>query len=89
MARLANTDRLAQPEATESLEQVLIRAMIRCLRNTPPKLRTGARRHAEIIAHLEDLLAANQDRPLYLAEICATTGGSEGTFGFAATSVSV
>ena len=31
------------------------------------------------MAQLEELLAANHDRPLYLAEICAATGVSERT----------
>jgi AraC-like DNA-binding protein len=78
LARIAPA-RLAQPEATRSLEQALIRAMIRCLTGTPLEVRTATRRHTEIIARLENLLAANQDRPLYLAEICATTGVSERT----------
>jgi AraC-like DNA-binding protein len=79
--RLANAapDKSARPEVTGSIEQALIRAMIRCLRSTPLPMRTAARRHAEIIARLEYLLAANKDRPLYLTEICATTGVSERT----------
>jgi hypothetical protein len=32
-----------------------------------------------VIARLDELLAANQDRSLYLAEICAATGVSERT----------
>jgi len=59
---------LAQPEVAKSLERALIDAMIQCMATS-----------AEIIARLEDLLAANHDRPLYLAEICATTGVSERT----------
>jgi hypothetical protein len=35
--------------------------------------------HAAVIARLDELLAANQDRSLYLAEICAATGVSERT----------
>jgi AraC-like DNA-binding protein len=80
-ARLAVTapDALAQPEAAKPLERALIDAMIQCVANSSLEMGTAARRHAEIIARLEDLLAANRDRPLYLAEICATTGVSERT----------
>jgi len=70
---------LAQPEVAKSLERALIDAMIQCMATSSLEMRTAARRHAEIIARLEDLLAANHDRPLYLAEICATTGVSERT----------
>jgi AraC-like DNA-binding protein len=69
----------AQPEVAKSLERALIDAMIQCVTSSPLKMRAAARRHAEIIARLEDLLAANRDQPLYLAEICATTGVSERT----------
>ena len=81
VARLAKAapDGLAQPEVAGPLERALIQAMIRCLTSTPLEMRAATRRHAEIIARLEDLLAANRDRPLYLAEICATTGVSERT----------
>ena len=79
--RLAETtpNRLAQPEVATSLERALIDAMIQCVTSTPLEMRATTRRHAEIIARLEDLLAANRDRPLYLGEICATTGVSERT----------
>ena len=70
---------LAQPEVAKSLERALIDAMIQCMATSSLEMRTAARRHAGIIARLEDLLAANHDRPLYLAEICATTGVSERT----------
>ena len=70
---------LAQPEVVKSLERALIDAMIACAASSALEMGTAARRHAEIIARLEDLLAANRDRPLYLAEICATTGVSERT----------
>jgi AraC-like DNA-binding protein len=80
-ARLARTApaRLPQPEVARALERALIDAMIKCLTSTPLEIRATTRRHAEIIAWLEDLLAANRDRPLYLAEICATSGVSERT----------
>jgi AraC-like DNA-binding protein len=80
-SQLAKTapDRLAHPEVAKSLEQALIHTMIRCLTGTPVHARAANRRHSAIIARLEDLLSANHDRPLYLAEICAATGVSERT----------
>jgi len=80
-ARCAETapNALAQPEVVKSLERALIDAMIACVARSGLEMGTAARRHAEILARLEDLLAANRDRPLYLAEICATTGVSERT----------
>jgi AraC-like DNA-binding protein len=80
-ARFAETlpNRLAPPEIATSLERALVDAMTQCVTSTPLEMRAATRRHAEIIARLEDLLAANRDRPLYLAEICATTGVSERT----------
>ena len=80
-ARLAVTapNTLAQPDVAKPVERALIDAMIQCVTSTRLEMRAATRRHAEIIARLEDLLAANRDRPLYLAEICATTGVSERT----------
>ena len=80
-ARVAKTaaTRLSQPEVARPFERTLIDAMIKCLTSRPLEARATTRRHAEIIASLEDLLAANRDRPLYLAEICAATGVSERT----------
>jgi AraC-like DNA-binding protein len=69
---------LAQPEAVRALEQALLHAMITCLSdNAPVQMDTGALRHAAIIARFEEVLAANYDQPLYLAEICAAIGASE------------
>jgi transcriptional regulator GlxA family with amidase domain len=39
----------------------------------------GGHHHAAVIARFEELLAANHEQPLYLAEICAATGVSERT----------
>jgi AraC-like DNA-binding protein len=62
------------------LEQELIHAMIMCLNDGTPVVESrGAHHHSEIIGRFETVLAANQGRPLYLAEICAATGVSERT----------
>jgi AraC-like DNA-binding protein len=62
------------------LEQALLHAMVMCL-NEAATVQTGwgVLRHVAIIARFEELLAANYDRPLHLAEICAAIGASERT----------
>ena len=55
-------------------------AMIRCLtEDVPEKTGNGAAHRLAIMTRLEEFLAANYDRPVYLAEICAATGASERT----------
>jgi AraC-like DNA-binding protein len=81
-ARLARTspERLAHPEVAHALEQKLLHAMIHCLADGSGVEASDANlRHAATLARLECLLAANCDRPLYLAEICTTIGVSERT----------
>jgi AraC-like DNA-binding protein len=70
----------AQPEVARALEQTLLHVMIRCLTDGAPDERiVGNRRHVAITGRLEDLLMANRDRPLYLAEICSEIGVAERT----------
>jgi len=71
---------LDQPEPVRALEQALLHTLITCISgNLPGRADAGAYRHALIVARLEDLLAANQDRPMYLAEICTAIGVAERT----------
>jgi AraC-like DNA-binding protein len=71
---------IALPEPARALEQALLHAMIMCLNDGDPlQSSSGALRHSAIIARFEEVLAANYDRPLHLAEICAATGASERT----------
>lgn len=71
---------LARPAVAHSLEQALVHAMVRCLADGSGVEASGSgRRHTATLTRLEDLLAANLDRPLYLAEICTTIGVSERT----------
>lgn len=71
---------LAHPEVARSLEQTLLHLLIRCLSDTlPVESSAGTRRHAATLVRLEEQLAANYDRPLYLAEICTAIGVSERT----------
>jgi AraC-like DNA-binding protein len=83
--RLAKTtpDLLAQAEVARALEQALIHAMITCLTDgTSVEMSPTARHHAAVVARFEELLAASDNRPLYMAEICAATGASERTLQF-------
>jgi AraC-like DNA-binding protein len=72
--------RLAHPQVARALEEELVHAMILCLTESAPiELDAGPHRHRTIVARLDEFLAANQDRPVYLAEICSATGVSERT----------
>jgi AraC-like DNA-binding protein len=75
----AATAAFARPEAVRSLEHALVHAMMTCLAEMRGEIKSRWRHHSAIIKRFEDLLAANNDRPMYLAEICAATGASERT----------
>jgi AraC-like DNA-binding protein len=71
---------LAHLEVARALEHALVRAMLSCLADDPEvNVERRVRRHATILARLEEFLAANCSRPIYLAEICAAVGASERT----------
>jgi AraC-like DNA-binding protein len=68
------------PEVFRALKNTLLHVMIRCLvESTHTELSTGGRRYEWIIAKLEDFLAANPDRPIYLTEVCSGIGVAERT----------
>jgi AraC-like DNA-binding protein len=70
----------AQPEPSRALEQALLHTMITCLsEGMPVQTGWGALHHSAIVARFEEVLAANYDQPLHLAEICAAIGASERT----------
>lgn len=76
----SSADILAQPEAARALEHSLVHAMIMCLdANRPVQMGRGTLYHTAIIARFEEVLAANYDRPLHLAEICTSIGVTERT----------
>ena len=55
-------------------------AMIQCLtEGTLVTISPVGRNRVAIIERFEEFLAANYDRPVYLAEICVATGASERT----------
>lgn len=71
---------LAHPEVARALEDALVCAMLHCLADDPEvNVERRVRHHAIILARLEEFLAANCGRPIYLAEICAAVGASERT----------
>jgi transcriptional regulator GlxA family with amidase domain len=80
--RLARTapDKLSHPQIARALEHELVHAMVMCLiEDGSVETGVGAHRHRAMIARLDEFLAANEDQPIYLAEICAATGASERT----------
>ena len=79
LARIA-PERLEHPEVARALEQSLLHTMIRCLtENAAGRRRAANLRHAAIIARMEEFLALNLDRSVYLHEICAAARASERT----------
>jgi AraC-like DNA-binding protein len=76
----ASPETLAHPEIATALEHQLVHALVSCLGNeVPAKAGSGWRYHNAIIDRFEEVLAANCDRPMYLADICAAVGASERT----------
>jgi len=77
---LASPETLAHPEVSAALEHELVHALLTCLANeVPAKAGSGWRYHTAIIDRFEEVLAANCDRPMYLADICTAVGASERT----------
>ena len=73
-------DTLAHPEVSNTFKHELMHAMVACLADeAPAKPTSGWRHHTVIINRFEKVLAANSDRPMHLAEICAAVGASERT----------
>jgi AraC-like DNA-binding protein len=78
-AHLARTapDILVHPEVARALEQGLVNAMVSCI-SGGEAAETGSvrHRHAVIMRRLEEVLEANPDRTLYVAELCGAAGAS-------------
>jgi len=82
VCRLAETkpDMIAHREVARALEQDLLHALVNCLTAVGTREGTRAsRRHAEIMARFEDVLASHDARPLSMAELCAAAGVGERT----------
>ena len=70
-------DILAQPEVARALEEGLVHAMASCISGGEAAESSSTRhRHAVIMQRLEELLEANPDRTLYVAELCGAAGAS-------------
>jgi AraC-like DNA-binding protein len=76
----ASPKTLGHPEVSAALEHELVHALVSCLADeAPAKVGFGWRYHTAIIDRFEEVLAANCDRPMYLADICSAVGASERT----------
>lgn len=77
---VASPETFARPEVRAALEHELVHALVSCLTDeVSTKVGSGWRNHTAIIDRFEEVLAANCDRPLYLADICSAVGASERT----------
>ena len=82
VGHLAKTapDILVQPEVARAMEQGLVHAMVSCISGGETAETSSAHhRHAAVMRRLEELLAANSDRILYMAELSGAAGVSERT----------
>lgn len=76
----ASPETLGHPGVSAALENELVHALLTCLADdVPTKAGSGWRYHTAIINRFEEVLAANCDRPMYLADICTAVGASERT----------
>jgi AraC-like DNA-binding protein len=73
-------DILGRSEVARALEQGLVHAMVSCVGGGEAAETSSAHhRHAVIMRRLEEVLEANPDRTLYVAELCAATGAADRT----------
>ena len=73
-------DILALPEAARAMEQALVQALVACISASiidAAAVRSHTR--APVMRRFEQILAADQDEILYLAEVCAKIGVSART----------
>ena len=67
-------------EGLNLMEQALVEAMVACLASAEAAEVTATRlHHRRVMRRFEEVLEANPDRTLYLAELCAATGVSART----------
>ena len=70
-------DILAHPEVARAMEDELVRAMVACLTDGGAEGQRGRGHHRQLVMRrLERVLQANQDKPLYLTELCTAVGAS-------------
>jgi AraC-like DNA-binding protein len=70
-------DVLANPEVGRAMEQALVHALISCLAGGDAvEVRSAYRHHGAVMRRLEQVLQANSEGPLYMAELCTAVGVS-------------
>src|SRR6516164_2619910 len=70
-------DILAKPEVARAIEQALVEAMVFCLADGQcHDARNVQRSRARVMRRVEEMLMANPDEPLYMAELAAQAGTS-------------
>lgn len=82
-ARLADTRPriLGHPAVVPAMEDELAGALVACLTDSEARPETDAEQRAgEILVRFEELLAANPDRTLHLADVCDRLGVSDRSF---------
>ncbi|HXT79573.1 MAG TPA: AraC family transcriptional regulator [Acetobacteraceae bacterium] len=79
--RLAGSapDILAHPQVARAIEQELIRLMVGCLTDGKSARSDSVHQRVPVMRRLERFLEENQDRPIYVAEICAAIGVADRT----------
>ena len=72
ISRRPAPDILAKPEVARAMEQASVEAMVWCLASGDPvDVRSVHRHHATVMRRLEEVLQANAEQPLYMAELSA------------------
>jgi AraC-like DNA-binding protein len=70
-------DILAKPEVGRAIEQGLVEAMVWCLTSgDAANARSAHHHHAAVMRRLEEVLQANSEEPLYMAELCTAARAS-------------
>ena len=65
------------PEVARAMDQALVEVMVFCLADSPSNdLRNVQRHRARVMRRLEEVIMANPDQPLYMAELAAQVGAS-------------
>ena len=75
LAKIA-PDILAKPEVARAMDQASVEAMVFCLADGRSDVRNVERNRARAMRRVEDVLMANPDEPLYMAELAAQVGMS-------------
>jgi hypothetical protein len=70
-------DILAKPEVARAIEQALVEAMVFCLADSHSgEVRNVQRHRTRVMRHLEEVIMAKPEEPLYMPELAAQVGAS-------------